>query len=57
MPSPAGHRVLVVDDERHILELAQLYLSREGYQVESVGDGAQALARFLRVRQASRSVR
>jgi len=38
--------VLVVDDERHILELAQLYLSREGYQVESVGDGAQALARF-----------
>src|SRR5207237_4018995 len=46
MPSSAGHRILVVDDERHILELAQLYLSREGYQVESVGDGAQALARF-----------
>src|SRR3989440_5796984 len=46
MPSPAGHRILVVDDERHILELAQLYLSREGFQVESVGDGGQALARF-----------
>src|SRR5437867_131095 len=39
-------KILVVDDEKHILELAQLYLSREGYQVESVGDGAQALARF-----------
>jgi DNA-binding response OmpR family regulator len=46
MPSPAGQRVLVVDDESHIVELAQLYLSREGYQVDSVGDGAQALARF-----------
>jgi DNA-binding response OmpR family regulator len=46
MPSPASHRVLVVDDERHIVELAQLYLSREGYQVDSVADGAQALARF-----------
>src|SRR5207237_529441 len=46
MPSSAGHRVLVVDDERHIVELAALYLGREGYQVESVGDGAQALTRF-----------
>src|ERR671935_406551 len=46
MPNPAGQRVLVVDDERHIVELAQLYLSREGYQVDSVGDGAQALTRF-----------
>src|SRR5437899_3102030 len=46
----SGNRVLVVDDERHILELAQLYLSREGYQVESVGDGAQALVRFGQVK-------
>jgi DNA-binding response OmpR family regulator len=46
MRSPAAQRVLLVDDERHIVELAQLYLSREGYQVDSVGDGTQALARF-----------
>ena len=46
MTSANGQRVLVVDDERHIVELAQLYLSREGYQVDSVGDGAQALTRF-----------
>ena len=46
MPSAARQRVLVIDDERHIVELAQLYLSREGYQVDSVGDGAQALTRF-----------
>src|SRR5438876_8848160 len=42
----SGNRVLVVDDEDHILELARLYLSREGYQIEAVSDGAQALARF-----------
>src|SRR5436309_13295499 len=39
-------KVLVVDDEAHILELARLYFSREGYDVEGVGDGTQALARF-----------
>src|SRR5919205_478092 len=40
------HRVLIVDDEQHIVELATLYLSREGYQVDSVLDGAQAVRRF-----------
>jgi DNA-binding response OmpR family regulator len=40
------HKVLVVDDEDHIVELARLYLAREGYQVEAVTDGAQALTRF-----------
>jgi DNA-binding response OmpR family regulator len=39
-------KVLVVDDEEHILELARLYLSREGYEVEGVGDGSQAMTRF-----------
>jgi len=39
-------KVLVVDDEDHIVELARLYLSREGYDVEGVGDGSQALGRF-----------
>src|SRR5438552_11036551 len=42
----SGNRVLVVDDEDHILELARLYLSREGYQVEAGSVAAQALARF-----------
>src|SRR3989440_9990939 len=39
-------RIMVVDDEKHIVELARLYLTREGYEVEGVGDGAQAVARF-----------
>src|ERR1700716_97939 len=46
----SGNRVLVVDDEDHILELARLYLAREGYQIETVSDGALALARFRQVK-------
>ncbi len=44
--SAVSSKVLIVDDEAHIVELARLYLTREGYDVEGVGDGAQALARF-----------
>jgi DNA-binding response OmpR family regulator len=43
-------KVLVVDDEDHIVELARLYLTREGYEVEAVGDGSQALARFGQIK-------
>src|SRR5438552_18711182 len=43
-------KVLVVDDEAHILELARLYLSREGYDVEGIEDGTQALTRFGQVK-------
>src|SRR5437016_12929261 len=39
-------KILVVDDEAHIVELARIYLTREGYEVGGVGDGTQALARF-----------
>src|SRR5947209_8917485 len=43
-------KILVVDDEKHIVELARLYLTRAGYEVEGVGDGAQAVARFGQVK-------
>ena len=36
-------RILVVDDEPNIREVVELYLQREGYQVEVAGDGAAAL--------------
>ena len=42
--------MLVVDDEDHIIELARIYLTREGYEVEGVGDGSQALARFGQIK-------
>jgi len=48
--SAVSSMVLIVDDEAHIVELARLYLTREGYEVEGVGDGAQALARFGQVK-------
>ena len=37
-------RILVVDDEPNIIELAKLYLERDGYQVEGVGNGHDALS-------------
>jgi DNA-binding response OmpR family regulator len=41
-----GQKVLVVDDEDHIVELARLYLSREGFTCEGVTDGGDAVGRF-----------
>ena len=38
-------KILVVDDEPNIIELARLYLEREGYQVEGVANGHDALSR------------
>lgn len=35
--------VLVVDDEKNIVQLARLYLSNEGFRVEAAYDGRQAL--------------
>ena len=46
MGNPVTSKIMVVDDEKHIIELARLYLAREGYEVEGVGDGAQAVSRF-----------
>src|SRR3977135_1623161 len=43
-------KVLVVDDEHHIVELARIYLTREGYEVEGLGDGSQALAKFAQIK-------
>jgi two-component system alkaline phosphatase synthesis response regulator PhoP len=36
-------RILVVDDEANIVQLARLYLEREGFKVLSVADGRAAL--------------
>jgi DNA-binding response OmpR family regulator len=44
----AGELILLVDDEPNIIELSRLYLEREGFRVEAVGDGPGALARIER---------
>jgi DNA-binding response OmpR family regulator len=38
-------RILVVDDEPHILEVVRAYLVREGYEVSTAPDGDAALER------------
>jgi DNA-binding response OmpR family regulator len=43
-PSPKmPNTILVVDDEKNIVQLARLYLTNEGFQVEEAYDGKQAL--------------
>ncbi len=42
--------ILVVDDEKNIVQLARLYLNKEGYQVESAFDGSEALKKARSVR-------
>ncbi|SRR5450759_431685 len=40
-------KILVVDDEEHIIELVELYLEKEGYRVTSALDGDAAVEKFL----------
>jgi DNA-binding response OmpR family regulator len=46
------HKILVVDDEANIRDLAALYLQKEGFAVESAADGRDAVARFSQVQPA-----
>lgn len=42
----AKETILVVDNEKNIVELAKLYLEKEGYHVEDAYDGTEALAKI-----------
>ncbi len=44
--SEAGHRVLLVDDEKDIVRTFTLFLERSGYVVDSAGSGGEALAKL-----------
>lgn len=39
----SGGRVVIVDDDEHIRELAMVYLQKEGFEVSWAGDGTSAL--------------
>src|SRR5438876_9897840 len=41
--------VLVVDDDRHIVQLVSLYLSKAGFRVVSANDSAEALRAVRRI--------
>jgi DNA-binding response OmpR family regulator len=45
MDGPA--RILVVDDDANVAEVVARYLEREGFEVETVGDGRDAVDRAL----------
>jgi len=42
--------ILVVDDEKNIVQLARLYLTNDGFRVETAYDGKQALEKAKAVR-------
>jgi DNA-binding response OmpR family regulator len=41
--------ILLVDDEPNIVQLSRLYLERDGFHIESVGDGLEALSTIQRL--------
>jgi DNA-binding response OmpR family regulator len=45
LPTTAGHRVLLVEDEPDVAELIRYNLAKEGYDVALVANGADALKR------------
>ena len=42
--------VLIVEDDRNIAELLQMYLEKEGYAVTVAGDGGQGLSKFRSIK-------
>ncbi len=42
--------VLIVEDDRNIAELLQMYLEKEGYAVTIAGDGGQGLSKFRAIK-------
>lgn len=44
--------ILLVDDEPNIVQLARMYLEREGFRVQAVGDGQSALQAVERYKPA-----
>jgi len=42
--------VLIVEDDRNIAELLQMYLEKEGYAVTTAGDGGQGLTKFRAIK-------
>jgi DNA-binding response OmpR family regulator len=48
----AKQTILIADDEANIRELARMYLEKEGYQVQTVNDGAGAIDQIKQDRPA-----
>ncbi len=46
MSPKSAEKILIVDDEPNIIDLARLYLEREGFQIDTASDGAAALEKI-----------
>jgi DNA-binding response OmpR family regulator len=46
---PAPGKIVIVDDDEHIRELASLYLQKEGFDVSWAGDGPAAVEKVRQV--------
>lgn len=44
----SAKRILVADDESHMIRVVKLYLERAGYRVDTAGNGHEALQSILR---------
>ncbi len=44
-----GKRILVIDDDPHIVELLRLYFEKEGYEFSSCADGLRGLQLFQHI--------
>ena len=47
-----NNTILVIDDDRNILAIIELYLKKAGFSVETCADGGMALAAFHETRPA-----
>lgn len=44
--NPGIKHILIADDQPHVIRVLKLTLEREGYEIDSVGNGAAALERI-----------
>ena len=42
----SAHRILVVDDQPHVVRVIRMALTRKGYVVETAADGQEALEKY-----------
>ena len=50
-----GRNILVVEDDRNISNLIQMYLVKEGFDVRIAGDGGKAIEEFQKLYRISSS--
>jgi DNA-binding response OmpR family regulator len=48
--SAAGKRILIVDDEPGVIELLEMALKKEGFQIETAADGQEAVEKIMKAR-------